>query len=68
MAHSANIIKKITLPNGVTYDIHDEQALHKEDAIAQLTGVFVFKGSKDDEAAIKAITSARAGDVWHATA
>ena len=28
MAHSDNIINAITLPNGTTYDIHDEEALH----------------------------------------
>ncbi len=70
MAHSQYKISKVVLPQSpdIQYEIHDAQALHKEDAIAQLTGVFVFKGSKDNEAAVKAITSARAGDVWHATA
>ena len=57
-------ISVVQLPNGAKYEVHDAKAIHGID----VTGVFVFQGSKDNEAAIKAITSAKAGDVWHATA
>lgn len=57
-------ISVVQLPSGEKYEIHDANAIHGID----VTGVFVFQGSKADEATIKAITSARAGDVWHATA
>ena len=63
MAHSANIISSIKLPNGTAYEIHDAQAIHSAEELG-LSSVLVFKGTKDTEAEILALTSAKVGDVW----
>lgn len=44
MAHSANIISEVKLPNGVTYQIHDAQAVHSA-ADLGLSQALVFKGT-----------------------
>lgn len=66
MAHSTNIISSIKLPNGTTYEIHDAQAIHNVEELG-LSAALVFKGTKNNDAAIFAITSAKVGDVWIAT-
>ena len=63
MAHSTNIISSIKLPNNVTYEIHDAQAIHNVEELG-LSSALVFKGTKDTEAQVLAVTSAKVGDVW----
>lgn len=63
MAHSDNYISKVTLPDGVTYEIHDEKAIHDVSDL-NLSTVFKYKGSKDTTAEILALTNADVGDVW----
>ena len=63
MAHSTNIISQIKLPNGTSYEIHDAQAIHSIEDL-HLASALVFKGTKDTDAAILALTSAKVGDVW----
>lgn len=67
MAHSSNIISHVKLPNGTTYEIHDAQAIHSAAELG-LSAALVFKGTKATDAEIKALTSAKVGDVWHSTA
>ena len=47
MAHSANTIQSIKLPNGITYEIHDAQAIHTLSDLEAvgLSGAFIYKGS-----------------------
>jgi len=63
MAHSANIISSIKLPNGTTYEIHDAQAIHKIEDLG-LASVLKFKGTQASESAVHALTSAEVGDVY----
>lgn len=63
MAHSTNIISSIKLPNGTTYEIHDAQAIHSVEELG-LSAALVFKGTKNTDAEIFALTSAKVGDVW----
>lgn len=62
--HSRSNISQIKLPDGNIYDIHDAAALHNLDFIQ----VMEFKGARDNEAAIKALTNQPAGAVYHASA
>lgn len=63
MAHSTNIISEVKLPNGVTYQIHDAQAVHSASDLG-LTTAMVFKGIKQEVADLPA-TGNKSGDVWH---
>lgn len=63
MAHSANIISSIKLPNGNTYEIHDSQAIHSVEELG-LSGALRFMGVKKTEKEVLALTSAKVGDVW----
>ena len=63
MPHSKNIISSIMLPNGTTYQIHDNLAIHIAEELG-LSSALVFKGTKDTEAEILALTTAKVGDVW----
>ena len=63
MAHSKNIISSIMLPNGTTYQIHDNLAIHSAEELG-LSAALVFKGIKDTVAEVLAIYSAKVGDVW----
>ena len=63
MAHSKNIISSIKLPSGTTYEIYDAQAIHSAEELG-LSSALVFKGTKDTEAEILALTKAKVGDVW----
>lgn len=65
MAHDSNIISKIKAPDGVTYELHDAQAIHDIEDLG-LASVMQFKGT-DTDANIQAKTGASAGDVWLAT-
>ena len=68
MAHSANIISAIKLPNNdTTYQIHDAQAIHSAEELG-LSAALRFMGTKSSENAIFTITSAQVGDVWLCTA
>lgn len=66
MAHSANIISSIKLPNGTTYEIHDAQAIHSIEELG-LAAALVFKGTKSKESDITGLTSAKVGDVYLCT-
>lgn len=55
-------ISQVSLPSGL-YDIYDASAVHNSDLVSAL----IFKGSLANEAAIKALTSATAGWIYHAT-
>ena len=63
MAHSKNIISSIMLPDGTTYQIHDNLAIHSAEELG-LSAALVFKGIKDTVAEVLAIYSAKVGDVW----
>lgn len=63
MAHSTNIISSIKLPNGTTYQIHDAEAIHTIEDLG-LSAALIFKGVKETEAEILAITNANVGEVW----
>lgn len=63
MAHGTNIISQIKLPNGTQYEIHDAQAIHSVEDLG-LSAALVFKGTKDTDAEITSLTSAKVGDVW----
>jgi hypothetical protein len=65
MAHSANVISSIKLPNGTTYEIHDAQALHSIEDLG-LAGVLQFKGVVAKYADLPT-TGNRIGDVYHVT-
>lgn len=67
MAHSANIISSIKLPNGTAYEIHDAHAIHNIEDLG-LASVMQFKGTKATESDITGLTSAKVGDVWLCTA
>lgn len=67
MAHSSNMISSIRLPDGVTYELHDAQAIHSAEELG-LSAALVFKGTKATEADILNITTAKVGDVWLCTA
>lgn len=66
MAHSTNIISSIKLPNGNTYEIHDAQAIHKIEDLG-LAAALTFMGTKETDAEVLAITSAKQGEVWLVT-
>lgn len=63
MAHSANIISSIKLPNGSTYEIHDAQAIHTIEELG-LGSALVFKGVKETLSQLPS-TGNKVGDVWH---
>ena len=67
MAHGANIISQIKLPNGTAYEIHDANAIHNIEELG-LSAALVFKGTKSTDAEITSLTSAKVGDVWLSTA
>lgn len=67
MAHSTNIISAIKLPNNVTYQIHDAEAIHNIEDLG-LSAALRFMGTKTSESAITGLTSAKVGDVWLCTA
>lgn len=67
MAHSANIISAIKLPNNVTYQIHDAEAIHNIEDLG-LSAALKFMGTKTSESAITGLTNAKVGDVWLCTA
>ena len=66
MAHSNNIISSIKLPNGVTYEIHDAQAIHTIEELG-LGSALVFKGVKDTYGELPT-SGNKVGDVWHVKA
>lgn len=66
MAHSTNIINSIKLPDGVTYEIHDAQAIHSIEDLG-LSAALKFKGTQTTESAITGLTKAEVGDVWLCT-
>lgn len=63
MAHSANIISSIKLPNGTTYEIHDAQAIHSIEDLG-LSAALVFKGTLDSTEDLYALTGFKAGYVY----
>lgn len=65
MAHSNNLISTIKLPNGVSYELHDAQAIHSVEELG-LSAALVFKGTK---AVISDLPTAdnKIGDVWYVT-
>lgn len=66
MAHSNNIISSIKLPNGVTYEIHDAQAIHAIEDLGLGTAL-IFKGVKETKADLPT-SGNKVGDVWHVKA
>ena len=64
MAHSTNIISQVRLPGSDTlYEIHDAQAIHNI-ADLNLGNALIFKGTKETEEQVFAITTASIGEVW----
>lgn len=61
--HGENFISKILLPNGATYEIHDERAIHSLEELG-LGNVLQFKGVKDHKNELPTEGNA-IGDVWH---
>lgn len=72
MAHSANIISKIQLPNGSTYEVHDLAAVHTLADLAALglefEGAFIYKGVVATVEALGDIANPKTGWVYHVTA
>lgn len=67
MAHSDKYISQVQLPGSTDiYEIHDAKAIHDITDL-NLATVLVFGGTKSTEAEIKAITTAKRGEVWLAT-
>lgn len=66
MAQSNNVISSIKLPNGQTYEIRDETALHSI-ADLGLAGVLQFKGVVATKDKLPTINN-RVGDVYHVIA
>ena len=69
MAHSANIISQIKLPNNTTYDIHDVDALHYGDLASELDklglgSVLVFKGIVESESKLPTASAEVVGHVY----
>jgi hypothetical protein len=64
MAHSTNLIEKITV-GGTTYDIHDANALHSIEDL-NLATVLTFAGT-DTAANILKKSGAKKGEVWLAS-
>lgn len=56
-------ISQIKLPSGSTYDIYDASAIHSVEDLG-LGQALVFKGTKETEAQVHAIATAKIGDVW----
>lgn len=67
MAHSANIISAIKLPDNITYQIHDAEAIHSIEDLG-LSAALKFMGTKTSESAITGLTNAKVGEVWLCTA
>ena len=69
MAHSTNIISEVKLPNGITYQIHDAQAVHSA-ADLGLGQALVFKGTVATLTDLQAIDVAeeKIGNVYLVTA
>lgn len=63
MAHAANIISQIKLPNGVTYEIHDPHAFHAPGDIG-ISGALIFKGVLADADKLPAATNLTIGHVY----
>lgn len=66
MSHSTNIISSIKLPNGVSYEIYDAQAIHDAEDLG-LSSALRFLGVKDAVASLPTANN-KIGDVWHITA
>ena len=67
MAHSSNIISSIKLPGSDTvYQIHDTEAIHSAEELG-ISNFLDFKGTKETDGEILALTSAKKGDVWLST-
>lgn len=66
MAHSANIISKIKLPSGETYEIHDPHAIHSAEELG-LSAALNFKGTVSNYNELP-MEGNKVGDVWHVTA
>lgn len=64
--HTNPIISQVKLPDGKTYDVHDQYAVHSADDLDRLGigNVFNFAGVVDNVTALKAITGMTAGDVY----
>ena len=64
--HTNPIISQVKLPDGKTYDVHDQYAVHSADDLDRLGigNVFNFAGVVDNVAALQAITGMTAGDVY----
>lgn len=64
MAETNKYIKKILLPGeDLPYSIYDAEAIHSIEDLG-LSSALVFKGTKDTEAQVLAVTEAKIGDVW----
>lgn len=57
-----NIISKVTLPDGKTYDIHDPKAIHDVSELG-LSSALVFKGNLPNYDSLPT-TGNKVGDVW----
>ena len=70
MAHGSNILHSIKLPNGTTYEIHDNQAIHTLADLAALgmntDGLFSYQGTVATVADLPA-TGNKVGYVYHVT-
>jgi hypothetical protein len=70
MAHGANLIHTIKLPNGTSYEIHDAQAIHTLADLAALgintEGAFIFKGTVAKVADLPT-SGNKIGYVYHVT-
>ena len=64
--HTNPIISQVKLPDGKTYDVHDQYAVHSADDFDRIGigNVFNFAGVVDNVAALQAITGMTAGDVY----
>lgn len=63
---TTNIISSIKLPNGTTYQIHDEHAIHSVEELG-LSAALVFKGTKASVSDLPT-SGNKVGDVWYITA
>lgn len=64
--HTNPIISQVKLPGGMTYDVHDQYAVHSADDLDRLGigNVFNFSGVVENVAALQEITGMTAGDVY----